>query len=109
MSGTAASGGAHTHSVSGTAASNGAHTHSMNKLWSNGSGKETAYTMQSNRVLTTRSTASAGAHTHTVSGTAASNGAHTHTVSGTAASQGVDATGKNMPPYLAVYMWKRTA
>lgn len=109
VSGTAASGGAHTHSVSGTAASNGAHTHSMNKLWSNGSGKETAYTMQSNRVLTTRNTASAGAHTHTVSGTAASNGAHTHSVSGTAASQGVDATGKNMPPYMAVYMWKRTA
>ena len=109
VSGTAASGGAHTHTVSGTAASNGAHTHSMNKLWSNGSGKETAYTMQSNRTLTTRNTASAGAHTHTVSGTAASNGAHTHTVSGTAASQGVDAAGKNMPPYLAVYMWKRTA
>jgi uncharacterized lipoprotein NlpE involved in copper resistance len=108
VSGTAASGGAHTHTVSGTAASNGAHTHSMNKLWSNGSGKETAYTMQSNRTLTTRNTASAGAHTHTVSGTAASNGAHTHSVSGTAASQGVDSTGKNMPPYLTVYMWKRT-
>lgn len=108
-SGTAASNGAHTHSVSGTAASAGAHTHSMNNLWSNGSGSSTAYTMQSNRTLTTRNTASAGAHTHSVSGTAASAGAHTHSVSGTAASTGVAATGKNMPPYLTVYMWKRTA
>lgn len=52
--GTAASGGAHTHNLSGTAASAGAHTH-------------------------TGDTNSAGAHTHAVSGTAASNGAHTHT------------------------------
>lgn len=137
VSGTGASAGAHTHSVSGTAASAGAHTHSMNKLWSNGSGSSSAYTMSSNRTLTTRNTASAGAHTHSVSGTAASAGAHTHTVSGTAASggahthttsgtaasagahthtvtataanTGVDGVGKNMPPYLAVYMWKRTA
>ena len=109
VSGTAASNGAHTHTVSGTAASNGAHTHSMKEIWSDGSGSKSAYMMSSNRTLTTRSTASAGAHTHTVSGTAASNGAHTHTVSGTAASQGVAAAGKNMPPYLAVYVWKRTA
>ena len=109
VSGTAASNGAHTHTVSGTAASNGAHTHSMKEIWSDGSGSKSAYTMSSNRTQTTRSTASAGAHTHTVSGTAASNGAHTHTVSGTAASQGVAAAGKNMPPYLSVYVWKRTA
>lgn len=109
VSGTAASAGAHTHTVSGTAASNGAHTHSMKEIWSDGSGKESAYTMQSSRTRTTRSTASAGAHTHSVSGTAASNGAHTHSVSGTAASAGVAAAGKNMPPYLTVYMWKRTA
>lgn len=109
VSGTAASNGAHTHSVSGTAASNGAHTHGMGNIWSDGSGSSSAYTMSSNRKLKTRNTGSSGAHTHTVSGTAASNGAHTHTVSGTAASNGVSATGKNMPPYLTVYMWKRTA
>ena len=136
VSGTAVSAGAHTHTVSGTAASAGAHTHGMNKLWSNGSGSSSAYTMSSNRTLTTRNTTSAGAHTHTVSGTAASAGAHTHTVSGTAASNGahthttsgtaasagahthtitataantgVAAAGKNMPPYLTVYVWKRT-
>lgn len=86
---------AHTHSVTGTAASNGAHTHSMKEIWSDGSGSKSAYTMSSSRKLTTRSTASAGAHTHSVSGTAASTG--------------VAAAGKNMPPYLAVYVWKRTA
>lgn len=137
VSGTGASAGAHTHTVSGTAASAGAHTHGMGNLWSNGSGSDSAYTMSSSRKLTTRNTTSAGAHTHTVSGTAASAGAHTHTVSGTAASGGAhthttsgtaasagahshtitataaktgeSGTGKNLPPYLAVYVWKRTA
>lgn len=137
VSGTAASAGAHTHTTSGTAASAGAHTHGMGNVWSSGTGSSNAYMQSSNRTLTTRNTASAGAHTHTVSGTAASAGAHTHTVSGTAASAGahthttsgtaasagahthtvtataaktgVAAAGKNMPPYLAVYVWKRTA
>ena len=36
-----------------------------------------------------------------------STGAHSHTV--TINSTGVSGTGKNMPPYLTVYMWKRTA
>ena len=86
---------AHTHSVSGTAASNGAHTHGMGNVWSDGTGSSSAYMKTSKRTLTTRNTGSAGAHTHSVTGTAASNG--------------VAATGKNMPPYLAVYVWKRTA
>nr|WP_289698176.1 hypothetical protein [Enterocloster clostridioformis] len=137
VSGTAASAGAHTHTTSGTAASAGAHTHGMGNLYSSGSGSDSAYTMQASRKLTTRNTTSAGAHTHTTSGTAASAGAHTHTVSGTAASAGAHthttsgtaasagahthtvtataaktgeaASGKNLPPYLAVYVWKRTA
>lgn len=136
-SGTAASAGAHTHTTSGTAASAGAHTHGMGNVWSNGTGDSSAYMQTSKRKLTTRNTASAGAHTHTTSGTAASAGAHTHKVTGTAASAGahthttsgtaasagahthtitataaktgVAAAGKNMPPYLAVYVWKRTA
>lgn len=62
---TAASSGAHTHTISGSAASGGAHTHTISA-----------------------SAASAGAHTHTLSASAASNGAHTHTLSGTAASAG---------------------
>lgn len=109
VTGTAASAGAHTHGVSGSAASAGAHSHSMNNIWSNGSGSSSAYTQSSKRKLTTRSTASAGAHTHSVTGTAASAGAHAHGVTGTAAANGVTATGRNMPPYIAVYVWKRTA
>lgn len=104
VSGTAASNGAHTHSVSGTAASAGAHDHNVMQYSSNPSGsrkqaivESTTYSTGSNADINMQT---AGAHTHTVSGTAASNGAHTHTVSGTAASDGehdhaitVEATG----------------
>lgn len=53
----------------------------------------------------TGATASAGAHTHTV--TVATNGAHTHTV--TVGNTGEGATMNLLPPYVAVYMWRRTA
>lgn len=88
------SAGAHTHSVSGTAATAGSHTHDV-------------------------TAAKNGIHTHSVSGTAASAGAHSHTV--TVASAGAHAhsvsvsnTGGGsamslLPPYMAVYMWRRTA
>ena len=82
----------------------------------------------------TGSVASSGAHSHTAKGRANSgstsgavpesyakygstrnvripfsgtDGAHTHTV--TVDSAGSDGTNANLPPYLAVYMWKRTA
>ena len=79
--------GAHTHSVSGTAASSGNHYHTY-------IGDDSLY----NRRLATRDstanwdcgdgtgsgghyrTSTSGAHTHSVSGTAASSGAHAHTV-----------------------------
>lgn len=35
--------------------------------------------------------------------------AHTHSVSGTTASTGSSGTDANLPPYLVVYMWQRTA
>lgn len=40
-----------------------------------------------------------------------SNGAHSHTfkLSGNTAESGSDGKNKNLPPYIAVYMWKRTA
>ena len=85
--------GAHTHTASATIASNGAHNHTV-----------TASTVDGHT-----HTVSIGAHTHTISGTAASAGAHTHTITGTNASTGSSGTGMNMPPYLAVYVWKRTA
>lgn len=91
------SNGAHTHTVSGTAASAGAHTHTLRNYlseWGSISdaiariehhparGNDQSVRDSTNAVL------SAGAHTHTVSGTAASNGAHTHTGSASIASSG---------------------
>lgn len=92
VSGSAASGGAHTHTISGTAASAGNHSHAQ-RAWQNGGGGSGWYIDRnvyniSGNVNTQSYTVDAGAHTHSVSGSAASGGAHTHTVSGTAASAG---------------------
>lgn len=47
----------------------------------------------------------------TVSGSTADESAHTHSVIGNTSYAGTsgNATGANMPPYLAVYVWQRTA
>lgn len=50
-------------------------------------------------------------HGHTISGSTgdmSANGTHTHTISGSTDSVSAVTSG-NLPPYLAVYMWKRTA
>ncbi len=70
--------GAHTHSVSGTAASAGAHTHSMTFVSGGSSGAPGSGSPDYSKYSV--NTSSAGAHTHSVSGTAASAGAHAHTV-----------------------------
>lgn len=90
--GATSSAGAHSHTI--TVNNGGAHSH-------------------------TASASTTGAHTHTVSGTAASAGAHTHTMtvgsagahthSVTVANTGGSQAHTNMPPYLAVSMWRRTA
>ncbi|MEL8588369.1 phage tail protein [Escherichia coli] len=70
--------GAHTHSVSGTAASAGAHTHSMTFVSGGSRGAPGSGSPDYSKYSV--NTSSAGAHTHSVSGTAASAGAHAHTV-----------------------------
>ncbi len=72
--------GAHTHSVSGTAASAGAHTHTVACNPSGNSDGGDQALKGAYRSGSSTGTSSAGAHTHTVSGTAASAGAHAHTV-----------------------------
>lgn len=72
--------GAHTHSVSGTAASAGAHTHTV-ACYPPGNTEQGDKALKgASRAGSSTGTSSAGAHTHPVSGTAASAGAHAHTV-----------------------------
>ena len=87
----------HTHSVSGTAASNGAHTHQLG-INADSVQKGSNYDKPNNASATT----SKGY-------TSTSAGAHTHSVSGTAASQGGSGAHNNLQPYITCYMWKRTA
>ena len=78
----------HTHSVSGaTGGQSQSHTHSVS-----GSTKSTV----------SGNTGSAGSATTTGSGTLTTN-----SVGGETSTVGQSGTGKNLPPYVAVYMWKR--
>ncbi|EFF9726005.1 short-chain fatty acid transporter [Shigella sonnei] len=91
--------GAHTHSLSGSTGSAGDHTHGNGIRWPGGGGSALAfydgggftYVQDSQYQVSPETssyrsyyqriqTQSAGAHTHSLSGTAASSGAHAHTV-----------------------------
>ncbi len=91
--------GAHTHSLSGSTGSAGVHTHGNGIRWPGGGGSALAFydgggftyvqnsqyqvspeTSSSRSYYQRIQTQSAGAHTHSLSGTAASSGAHAHTV-----------------------------
>lgn len=112
----------HTHSIpalSGTAASAGSHNHLVtSKTTSYGSGSQSGW-----RCLSWTGTnadwtqnvysGDSGAHTHSVTTTASTSGGisadHTHSVSGNTGYQGSGTAFSIIPPYYAVYMWRRTA
>lgn len=112
----------HTHSIpalSGTAASAGSHNHLVtSKTTSYGQGSQSSW-----RCLSWTGTnadwtqnvysGDSGAHTHSVTTTASTSGGisanHTHSVSGNTGYQGSGTAFSIIPPYYAVYMWRRTA
>jgi hypothetical protein len=84
----------HTHTFSGTTAGAGAHNHTLpqgNTQNGNGNYIDSAVNLGSYRSAT---------------GDVAD---HAHTYSGTTASTGSSGTNANLPPYITVAMWKRTA
>ena len=113
----------HTHSIPslrGTAASAGNHSHTVSI---NTTGSESdGYGLDwfdgfKNRVMVSGGaygTGSGGAHTHSVSTNASTSGSGGGGSTGFGGSGSTDSAGSgsshnNMPPYLSVYMWQRTA
>ena len=145
--GSTSSAGAHTHTYSGTTSNAGSHYHNIYNYnpsaggWNwipDNRGNDNVFSVYVDGLATALPTHgarmamnSAGAHTHTFSGTTSSAGAHTHTVSGTVPAQTTSTTGNhshtlsttasttgatgsgsaftNLQPYITVYMWRRTA
>ena len=93
----------HSHTFSGTTSSNGSHTHGL-------SIDEGIVARPGAMMLSINYN---GYYDGDTDGPWNANithaGNHTHTYSGTTSTNGSSGTGKNMPPYLAVYIWKRTA
>lgn len=119
-SGSIGSAGAHTHTYSGTTSNSGAHTHPVTahydlnavKKISRGDRPLFAQNGGTSGTSSAFETASAGAHTHTYSGTTSNSGGHNHTFIGTAGTTGTSGSGNahnNMQPYETVARWIRTA
>ena len=90
----------HTHSVNLNTGNSGVHTHVVWK-YASGSGNWAASPGGNNATTTI--------DPGMVMGIADSAGEHNHAISGNTGSTGGGKSHNNMPPYLAVYVWKRTA
>ena len=91
----------HTHTFSGTTAENGSHNHTTTV---------TQFTNYSpDNFVSGRATYGTNMPNGDLSLTSSTAGAHTHTLSGTTASTGSSGTNANIQPYITVKMWKRTA
>lgn len=88
----------HTHSFSTTTNTAGAHQHGGSLTQSTKSGTGPTAVVSSSESLV-------GDYNYTT----ASAGDHSHTVSGTTGSTGSSGTNANYQPYITVFMWKRTA
>ncbi len=115
----------HTHSYSGTTDSDGRHFHKSGHGWHNVTAGSDRHCLSDSMIngddWSENITGYAGAHTHTFSGTTGGISAnHTHdfttggisahhTHSFTTSSVGSAESFSNMPPYLAINVWKRVA
>lgn len=104
----------HTHSIpqlSGSTNAAGAHHHTIPAVQAGGQGGSLTIVGGGGDAITSTN----GSHSHTVTTNASTTGwqsaNHTHTVTanGYNDNSGGNGTHNNMPPYLSVYMWKRTA
>lgn len=115
---------AHTHTYSGTTGTGGQHYHGNGSNnggnggydgyvdWSSASGFPGAKTWiwnGSGGGLGYGPNLTSGNQGTTYAINASSGDSHSHSVSGTTASTGSSGTDANLPPYLVVYMWQRTA
>lgn len=116
------SGGSHSHSASSS--SSGSHSHPLNYVWNRGTNGDSDWRIvvqgksaaQYGTITdSTHGIGNGGSHSHSItvktntshSHTIASNGDHAHNIN--IFSSGSSGTNKNMPEFIAVNVWKRTA
>lgn len=107
----------HTFSASGTSGASGGHSHSVSdpghshQITTSYTGGGTTGIGGSGGYVSPGTTSYGSSNSATTGISIGSVGDHTHSVSvsGTTATVGNSATNANLPPFITVYMWKRTA
>jgi hypothetical protein len=102
----------HTHTLTGTTESAGAHQHFIARnveAGNEGSLSASNYMARRGSFGSDYNSDPASSTSEANVGLTSSAGAHTHSLSGTTASTGDSGTNANVQPYITVRMWKRTA